>query len=166
MQKIGVLFVCMGNICRSPAAQAIFESQLGKSGLESRVFVDSAGTHAYHVGELPDERMRHAARRRGYNLDKQRARRVSRADFQQFDYVLAMDHSNYEDLMNFRGPENAVQSTYPSLLMNFAPGPGVLDVPDPYYGGDRGFERVLDLVEEACDGLIVHLRDRMPEVLK
>lgn len=163
MHKIGVLFVCMGNICRSPAAQGIFEHLLNKADLESQFSVDSAGTHAYHIGELPDERMRQAASTRGYNLDHQRARRVSRADFQQFDYILAMDHSNFDDLMSLRGQGESLSITHPTLLMNFAPGSAVLDVPDPYYGGNRGFERVLDLVEEACEGLVVHLRDQLTE---
>lgn len=158
MRDIGVLFVCMGNICRSPAAQGIFEYQLAEAGLADRVRVDSAGTHAYHVGERPDARMQSAAARRGYDLSTQRARHVQTEDFTRFNYVLVMDQANYETLHARRLPPQKVSTI--QFLMSYAPESGVIEVPDPYYGGSEGFERVLDLVELACTGLIEEIRHR------
>ncbi|OBS10909.1 low molecular weight protein-tyrosine-phosphatase [Acidihalobacter prosperus] len=159
MQDIGVLFVCMGNICRSPAAQGVFERQLERAGLAGRVRVDSAGTHAYHVGEPPDRRMQAAARRRGYDLSSQRARRIESADLTRFAHVLVMDQANLDAL---RDQGLGLQSL-PSvqLLMSFAPELGVIEVPDPYYGGGEGFERVLDMVEAAGEGLIAEIRRQL-----
>ena len=159
MQNIGVLFVCMGNICRSPAAQGVFESYLAESGLASRVRVDSAGTHAYHIGEPPDKRMQAAATRRGYDLSSLRARCIEEKDFERFDYVLVMDRDNLEVLHTRGLNPNAMSSVH--LLMSFAPECGVIEVPDPYYGGSEGFERVLDLVEEASKGLMVDIHRRL-----
>lgn len=155
--KIRVLFVCMGNICRSPAAQAVFEQRVAESGLHDVIEVDSAGTHAYHVGEPPDTRMQAAARRRGFDLSKQRARRVSAEDFARFHYVLAMDNANLSALQERASSANGVE---PVLFLQYARSAGVTEVPDPYYGGESGFERVLDLVEEAADGLLQSLRAR------
>lgn len=152
MQNVGVLFVCMGNICRSPAAQGVFEYQLEKMGLAEHIRVDSAGTHAYHVGEPPDRRMQAAAARRGYDLSSQRARHVETDDFTHFDYILVMDHANLETLQSHKLSPHTVSTI--QLLMSFAPESGVIEVPDPYYGGSEGFERVLDLVEVACAGLL------------
>lgn len=152
--KIKVLFVCMGNICRSPAAQGMFESLLAEYGLEHAIEVDSAGTHAYHVGEEPDARMQAAASRRGLDISRQQARRVSGADFVHFHYILAMDYANLTELQELR-PEEGVQ---PVLFMNYAGAVGMDEVPDPYYGGETGFERVLDLVEEAANGLLQSIR--------
>ncbi|AOU97989.1 phosphotyrosine protein phosphatase [Acidihalobacter yilgarnensis] len=156
MRDIGVLFVCMGNICRSPAAQGVFEHQLADAGLTPHVHVDSAGTHAYHVGEPPDARMQAAARRRGYDLAGQRARRIRADDFERFDYVLVMDQANLEILRAQNLNPQSMSSI--RLLMSFAPDLGVIEVPDPYYGGQGGFERVLDLVEDAGNGLVEHIR--------
>ena len=150
--------VCMGNICRSPTAQGVFEQWVREAGLEERIGVDSAGTHADHVGESPDGRSQEAALRRGIDLSAQRARRVDERDFAEFDYVLAMDAGNYRDLMDrCRDPDGCSRIR---LFMEFAPENSATDVPDPYYGGVHGFEHVLDLVEEAATGLLKTIRDR------
>ena len=153
-QSTRVLFVCMGNICRSPTAEGVFAHFVKEAGLDDRVEVDSAGTHAYHVGEPPDRRARAAAERRGYTLENIRARRVDVQDFERFDHVIAMDRLNLVTLMESAEPE---QQAKISLFLDFAPGPE-REVPDPYYGGAAGFERVLDLVEEASRGLLETLR--------
>ena len=150
-----VLFVCMGNICRSPTAEGVFRETLRTRAPELAVHVDSAGTHAYHVGEPPDRRSCRAAARRGIDLSGQRARRVSVADFSAFDLVLAMDEDNFRILSGISPPEYRSRIR---LFMEFAPEAGRRSVPDPYYGGPTGFERVLDLVEEASLGLLAHLR--------
>jgi protein-tyrosine phosphatase len=159
MSDIKVLFVCMGNICRSPTAQGVFELLVRDKRLNERVHVDSAGTHGYHVGEGPDDRAREAAARRGIDLSRQRARRVKIADFEYFDYVIAMDRGNLEELVSMcPGPHRAKLR----LLLDFAPHLAPQrDVPDPYYGGAQGFERVLDLVEEGARGLLEDLQRRL-----
>jgi protein-tyrosine phosphatase len=154
---IKVLFVCMGNICRSPSAQGVFETLVSQASLAEHIFTDSAGTHAYHVGEPPDSRAKQAALRRGVDLGSQRARRVSPADFAEFDYVVAMDSGNYEDLAGMCDPEYVAKLR---LFLEFAPGLGVREVPDPYYGGATGFERVLDLIEEGAKGLLADIRQQ------
>lgn len=146
-----VLFVCMGNICRSPTAQGVFEQKAASRGLGDRIHVDSAGTHAYHVGEPPDSRSSAAARRRGIDLSSQRARRVSDEDFASFDLVVAMDSDNLAAL-RARCPDALADRLH--LMLSFASDLDVRDVPDPYYGGESGFEQVLDLVEKASDGLL------------
>ncbi|MBL8330447.1 MAG: low molecular weight phosphotyrosine protein phosphatase [Rubrivivax sp.] len=143
--------VCMGNICRSPTAEAVLRQKLQAIGLDSRVRVDSAGTHSYHVGSPPDERAQRHARERGYELSGLRARRVCEADFQDFNLLLAMDEDNLAELQSLAPPgaEGRVK-----LLMDFArTRRDVREVPDPYYGAAAGFEQVLDLVADACDGL-------------
>ena len=154
---VNVLFVCMGNICRSPTAHGVFQTLVEREGLAGAIRADSAGTHAYHVGEPPDPRARESAMRRGVDLSTQRARRVQAADFESFDYVLAMDRDNYDILERLcpAGHEHKLR-----LLLDFAPDLGVHEVPDPYYGGARGFERVLDLVEAAAQGLLADIRSR------
>jgi len=154
---IKVLFVCMGNICRSPTAQGVFETLVAQASLAEQILVDSAGTHAYHIGEPPDARASEAALRRGVDLSTQRARRVSPEDFVEFDYVLAMDRSNYEDLSAQCDPAQLVKLR---MFLEFAPDLGVHEVPDPYYGGVTGFERVLDLIEEAAQGLLTEIRQQ------
>lgn len=150
-----VLMVCMGNICRSPTAEAVLVAKLAQAGLAGRVRVDSAGTHSYHIGAPPDHRAQLHARQRGYDLSGLRARRVQAADFERFDLLLAMDRENLEGLLEI-APEGTAQRA--RLLLSFAAGPGgVSEVPDPYYGTDNGFEQVLDLVERACDGLVGHI---------
>jgi protein-tyrosine phosphatase len=152
---IRVLFVCMGNICRSPTAEGIFRAQVREAGLSNLIATDSAGTHGYQVGEPPDHRAIEAAARRGIDITDLRARRVQAEDFRRFDLVLAMDRENLGQL-NRLCPRDAVER--PRLFMDFAPHIEARDVPDPYYGGADGFEHVLDLVEEASRGLLDHLR--------
>ncbi len=150
-----VLFVCLGNICRSPTAEAVFRQRAREAGLE--VEVDSAGTGAWHVGASPDARASAAGLARGYDLSALRARQVVTDDYDRFDLVLAMDHDNLETLKS-----QAPGKTHDRirLFLSFDPTPGRESVPDPYYGGERGFEEVLDLIEAASDGLIAHLKAR------
>ena len=156
--KASVLFVCMGNICRSPTAHAVFRHRLRQAGLEGVVAVDSAGTHDYHVGSAPDRRAREAASGRGYDLSDLRARRVEADDLAAHDYVLAMDAANLAVLESLgRSAGGAAEI---GLLLDYADTPGGRDVPDPYYGGANGFEEVLDLVEAASEGLLRHIRAR------
>jgi protein-tyrosine phosphatase len=150
-----VLFVCMGNICRSPTAEAVFRHYVAEAGLADRIASDSAGTLDYHVGEPPDPRAQVAARRRGYDLSNLRGRQVSHWDFAEFDYVLAMDETNLRTLERQCPPQYSYKL---KLLMEFSAGTKTRDVPDPYYGGPRGFEEVLDMVEQAAQGLLRHLR--------
>lgn len=152
---VHVLFVCMGNICRSPMAQGVFENVLRREGLEGEVFVDSAGTGSWHVGSPPDERAQKSASLRGLDLSSQRARQISRDDCESFDYVLTMDEDNYRTVATLcRG--NAVVRPF----LDFATDSPEREVPDPYYGGPDGFEHVLDLVEDASEGLLEDIRTR------
>ena len=156
-QPVKVLFVCLGNICRSPTAEGVFRQHLKEAGLEDRVEVDSAGTGDYHIGAPPDERARETAARRGYDLATLRARQVNREDFAKFDYILAMDIENLRSLKRFCPPQHGHKVM---LFTEFcSKGAGV--VPDPYGGGPEGFERVLDLVEDASQGLLEHLREKL-----
>jgi protein-tyrosine phosphatase len=155
-----VLFVCMGNICRSPTAEGVFAKLLRERAPELNVLVDSAGTHAYHVGDSPDPRARRAAEQRGVDLGKQRARKVEIEDFARFDFVLAMDRLNHATLVELSPPEFHERIR---LFMEFAPAAALEDVPDPYYGGNKGFEHVLDLSEEASSGLLEFLLRRLQQ---
>ena len=148
--KTSVLFVCMGNICRSPTAEGVFRHHVNEVGLSERIIADSAGTHAYHVGEPADRRACAAAERRGISLADIRARRVSDSDFEEFDFIIAMDEDNQQRLLD-RAPEEYRSKV--RLFLSFA-SVSETEVPDPYYGGAAGFERVLDLVEEASRGLL------------
>lgn len=150
-----ILFVCLGNICRSPTAQGVMEKVLQEAELV--VEVDSAGTGGWHVGQSPDPRASRAAAHRGVDLSTQRARQVSVEDFRRFDLILAMDESNLEDLQRMAPAETRDRVR---LFLDFHPDPPVRSVPDPYYGGENGFEDVLDLVEAACRGLLAHLEGR------
>jgi protein-tyrosine phosphatase len=155
---VRVVFVCLGNICRSPTAEGVMRKLVGDAGLADRIVIDSAGTGGWHVGELPDARTVKAAARRGLELTH-RARQFTVADFDRFDYVLAMDNSNLRHLRLMAGgrPNPTVR-----LLLSFDPGsPAGAEVPDPYAGGSAGFEHVLDLCERACSGLLAHLRTRL-----
>ena len=145
----------MGNICRSPTAHGVFQHMLEMEGLSDRIEVDSAGTHAYHVAEPPDRRAQEAASRRDVDLSSIRARRSTVEDFEAFDYVLAMDQDNLASLERLcpEGMEYKLR-----LFLSFAPGLGISEVPDPYYGGTAGFERVLDLIEAASRELLNYLR--------
>jgi protein-tyrosine phosphatase len=152
-----ILFVCLGNICRSPTAAVVLRTLAAREAPELAIEVDSAGTAAYHVGEPPDPRTRQAAARRGYDLTALRARVVDPVDFERFDLILAMDRENLQVLRR-RAPAGAHERL--RLFLEFAPQAGPEDVPDPYYGGPNGFEEMLDLVEAATQGLLAHLRQR------
>ncbi len=150
-----VLMVCTGNICRSPTAEGVLRHLVDKAGLARQVTIDSAGTLDYHAGSPPDPRSQRHALRRGYDLSAQRARQVEPRDFERFDLILAMDWQNMHELEALCPPEHAHKLR---RLMEFAP-PGISDVvADPYQGGPDGFERVLDHIEQACAGVVVHAR--------
>ena len=157
MDKVSVLLVCMGNICRSPTAEGVLRSFVEKDGLSAFFEIDSAGTHGYHVGEPPDPRAVKAARQRGYDLSPLRARRVNEIDFQHYDCILAMDWDNLELLQ--RGCPTAQRHKL-GLFLEYASNFDDEVVPDPYYGGEGGFEHVLDLVEDAARGLIAAMRTK------
>jgi protein-tyrosine phosphatase len=154
---VKILFVCLGNICRSPTAEGVMRTLAAREAPELPIEVDSAGTAGYHVGQAPDPRTCAAAARRGYDLTVLRARIVEPDDFERFDLILAMDQENLRVLKR-RAPPAAHERL--RLFLEFAPGASVEEVPDPYYGGPNGFEEVLDLVESAARGLLAHLRQR------
>lgn len=155
---VRVLFVCMGNICRSPTAEGVFKHYVAEAGLAEQVTSDSAGTHDYHIGEPPDPRAQHAASRRGYDLSPLRGRPVGPRDFADFDYVLAMDEVNLRFLERLCPSQHRYKLM---LFMEFSASAGMHEVPDPYGGGPGGFELVLDMVEQAAQGLLRHLRARI-----
>ena len=155
--KLRVLFVCTGNICRSPSAEAVVRKRAAERGMAERLDVESAGTHGWHAGQPPDPRAVDAASRRGYDLQELRARQLSRDDFEAFDLILAMDRSHHSHLLALcpDGRANKLR-----LFLEFAPPPGGrLDVPDPYYGGGEDFEHMLDLVERGAEGLLKALEE-------
>ena len=156
---IRVLFVCTGNICRSPTAEGVFRQMLREEGLECSVHTLSAGTHGYHLGEAPDQRTQDAAARRGYDLSDLRAKKVSQEDFEYFDLILAMDRDNLELLCGLCPPERADRL---HLFMDYSKLFEGEEVPDPYYGLGQGFDRVLDMVEDAARGLITILKEDFP----
>ncbi|AQU82081.1 MAG: low molecular weight phosphotyrosine protein phosphatase [Halomonas sp.] len=149
-----VLFVCLGNICRSPTAEGVFQHALDEAGLHGLVGVDSCGVSDWHVGKAPDERAQQAAKRRGVDISHLRARQLTASDFLDFDYVLAMDHANLQAMRALQPEESRA---HVGLFLAFAGSPDA-EVPDPYYGGDEGFEGVLDMVEAASAGLIAELK--------
>lgn len=153
-----VVFVCTGNICRSPTAEGVFLKLVGEAGLSERIVVDSAGTHGYHVGEPPDRRAQEAAARRGYDLSRLRARKFQREDFQRFDLVLAMDRDNHGILARIAQPSAGHRLR---MMMEYASQFQEIEVPDPYYGGPDGFDRVLDMLEDAAQGLLEAIRKGM-----
>lgn len=148
---VRVLFVCMGNICRSPMAEGMFRKAVREAGLESRIEADSAGTHAYHVGVAPDPRAQQAIRRRGVDISSLRGRHVADEDFERFDYILVMDGDNFDRLIE-RAPAHHHGKI--RRLLSFSRKYPNLDVVDPYYGGTQGFEENLDMIEDAVQGLI------------
>ena len=155
--KVSVVFVCMGNICRSPTAEAVFRRYVENAGLAECILIDSAGTHDYHIGDPPDSRAKRAAQQRGYDMSSLRGRQVEENDFQRFDYVLAMDRANLAILQRLVPPASDAQVR---LFLDYARHHAEHEVPDPYYGGAEGFERVLDMVEDAAQGLLQNIRER------
>lgn len=150
-----ILFVCMGNICRSPTAEGAFRNHLERLDLPLDVELDSAGTHGYHVGHPPDPRAAEAAARRGISLSGITARQIEVADFERFDLILCADTGNRDRVESMRPKESQAEVR---MILDFAMDADEVEVPDPYYGGEKGFERVLDLIESACEGLVRHLR--------
>ncbi len=160
-KNVNILFVCLGNICRSPTAEGVFRHWVEQEGDSDWITVDSAGTHAYHVGASPDNRSQHAAKIRGVDLSALRGRQATVADFDDFDYLLAMDEENFNNLTQLAPDEQQYKI---KMFMKYAKNFEERDVPDPYYGGSQGFEHVLDLIEDASQGLLEHLRQIPREV--
>lgn len=156
-KRVSVLFVCLGNICRSPTAHGLFRDLVKNSGLESRIYIDSSGTGDWHIGRPPDTRATEHALARGVDISDLRARLVTSSDFDNFDYVLAMDAQNLHDL------EQMVPSEFAGhlgLFLEFAANYQENEVPDPYYGGEEGFNLVLDMVEDGCNGLLADISEK------
>ena len=154
-KKIKILFVCMGNICRSPTADAVFRHFVKEARVDHMIDVDSAGTHAYHIGKPPDHRAQDTALQRGYKMHELRARVIHADDFEEFDYILAMDRENL-NLLQQRSPQQHIGKI--QLFMQYAKNGNLdIEIPDPYFGGHQGFEQVLDMIEEASQGLLAHL---------
>ena len=162
MARIGtptrVLFVCTGNICRSPTAEGVFRHAVAAAGLEQKILVDSAGTHGYHLGHPPDRRTQLAAAQRGYDLANLRARQVTGQDFAEFDYILAMDLENLSHLKQLAPIQHHGKL---SLFMEYSNARRGEEVPDPYYGGTQGFKLVLDMAEDAAAGLLQHIKKKL-----
>jgi protein-tyrosine phosphatase len=157
--KRSVLFVCLGNICRSPAAEGVFKHMVDKDGLGSVIHVDSAGTGGWHVGDAPDSRMIHYAKERGYDLTQLEARQFSEEDFVKFDYILTMDNSNLKNVLNLDVKRQHHGKVKP--LTTFCKIHDVREVPDPYYDRDEGFNLVLDLIEDACTELLAKIKGEL-----
>lgn len=155
---VSVLFVCLGNICRSPTAEVVFRDRVIAAGLEDQILIDSAGTGDWHIGRAPDPRTQDAAAGRGYDMSQLRARQVSVADFDKFDVVLAMDNANLADLQAMQPAGSAVEL---KRFLDYAADHSIREVPDPYYGGEDGFAAVLDLVEAGAEGLLAALQARL-----
>ena len=151
---VKVLFVCLGNICRSPTAEGVFRKLVREAGLSDEIKIDSAGTGAWHINQAPDQRSQDAALKRGIDLSAQRARKISIKDFNDFNYLVAMDRSNVKNLKRICPPDLVSRI---SLFLEFAPNLQRQEVPDPYQGGDDGFELVLNLIEVASQGLLSHI---------
>ncbi len=159
MIKKKVLFVCLGNICRSPAAEGIMKSIIKKNNYEKLIEVDSAGTIGYHSGEPPDERMKTSAERRGYELDSLARKFNPKKDFIYYDYIVAMDNENYYTLLDLDKEGEYINKIHKAV--EFSPLKNFKEVPDPYYGGTSGFEIVLDILEDACLGLFIKIKDEI-----
>ncbi len=157
---IKVLFVCLGNICRSPTAQGIFQQKVKEAELDNDIYIESAGTGSWHIGKEPDSRTLAAGQKRGYDFSELRARQVGKQDFEKFDYVLAMDNVNLRDLRQM-APSDFTGRL--DLFLNFGSRSDYTEVPDPYYGGDQGFDLVLDLVEDAAEGLLAQLEQDLAQ---
>jgi protein-tyrosine phosphatase len=155
---ISVLFVCAGNICRSPTAEGVFRQSVASAGLDQKVLLDSAGTHGYHVGHPPDRRAQLAAAQRGYDIAGLRARQVTGQDFIEFDYILAMDLDNLSHLKQVAPAQHLGKL---ALFMDYGSARQGEEVPDPYYGGAQGFELVLDMAEDAAQGLLQQIKKKL-----
>ena len=160
MEKTSILFVCMGNICRSPTAEVVLRAMAARAGIIAHIQVDSAGTHDYYAGGPPDWRAMQAAQKRGYDLAPLRARQVEVVDFERFDRIYAMDWMNLGQLEALRPRDYRGQL---ALFLDVVPELGVREVPDPYDGGPEGFERMLDLIERASEALVADLRLKLPD---
>ena len=156
MEKISVLFVCLGNICRSPAAEALFIKKIKERGIEERFFVDSAGTGSWHVGKKADSRMRLAAKERKIDITS-KARQISKNDFEKFNYIITMDDSNYKNVMSLKTREPYLEACKVKKIQEFANSFSEKEVPDPYFGGEEGFDYVLDILNDSTSGLLDHL---------
>jgi protein-tyrosine phosphatase len=156
MKKISVLFVCLGNICRSPAAEAIFINLLEKNGLTDGFIVDSAGTGSWHIGKKADSRMRIAAQRRNINIIS-RARQITSKDFDEYNYILAMDDSNFRNIQDLKNKKPSTDFATIKKIQDFRSVFNELEVPDPYFGGDEGFDYVLDILEDSVNGFLESL---------
>ena len=153
-----MLLVCTGNICRSPTAEGVLRHAVASAGLEQNIFVDSAGTHGYHVGHPPDRRAQSAAAQRGYDIAGLRARQVTGQDFVEFDYILAMDLDNLSDLRRLALAQHHDKL---NLFMDYSSARRGDEIPDPYYGGAQGFELVLDMAEDAAAGLLQYIKQKL-----
>jgi len=158
MDKYRILFVCTGNICRSPTAEGVFRHCINREGLSDRFVIDSAGTHGYHVGDPPDPRAIAVALARGIDMNDLRARLFVAGDFENFDLILAMDKGHHNIIRGLAGKSSRAKL---AMFLDFIPGTGSLEVPDPYYGDTREFEHVLDLIEQGAEGLLNHLKRQM-----
>ncbi|KPP98909.1 low molecular weight protein-tyrosine-phosphatase [Marinobacter sp. HL-58] len=156
-EPVKVLFVCLGNICRSPSAEGVFREEVRKAGLEDQILIDSCGTGDWHVGKEPDSRAIAAARKRGVDIGDLRARQFRSEDLDEFDYILVMDRQNLADIRDIWRQNGG---TEPVLFLGYGRS-GYDEVPDPYYGGNHGFEHVLDLIHEASEGLLTHIREQL-----
>jgi len=155
MKKIKVLFVCLGNICRSPTAHGIFREKVEQAGMSAIVEIESAGTSGWHIGEPPDKRTQAAALAKGYDLSDLKGRAFSASDFSYYDYILAMDEENLRSMQQLKPAD---YSGHLGLFLDFSGQDAYREVPDPYYGGNQGFQTVINLVEEGCSGLLEHIR--------
>ncbi len=156
IKPVEVLFVCMGNICRSPTAHGVFQSLVDEHGLSASIVVDSAGTHSYHIGSPPDPRSQAIAHRRGIDLTRLKARRFVSGDFVDFDYLLAMDNANLADMLAIK-PDDA--SARAELMLSYSDRFGQREIPDPYFGDD-GFDRVFDMIDDSARGLLAQIRQQ------
>lgn len=160
MKRENILFVCLGNICRSPAAEGIFREMVHKKGVDNSFNIDSAGTYSGHNGELPDRRMREAASTRGLNLTH-RSRLITTDDFDNFDMIVVMDDNNYEKVCRIAPTKESIEKIY--RMAQFSSDKQVTHIPDPYYMGREGFDMVLDILDDCCENLLKHLRKTVKE---
>ena len=154
-----VLFVCLGNICRSPMAEGVFGHKVIEAGLDTQIQVDSAGTGSWHIGALPDERSRDVLLTKGIDISDQRARKVQSGDFNEFDYILAMDKSNRNNLLKM---SDGIYHSKIKLFLEYSEGGNIKEVPDPYYGGEDGFHHIYELINDASEGLLRDIRGKIP----